>query len=453
MSEKPNIVLVSWDSVRADHMPTYGYERDTTPYLSSIEDEGLVFDNTHVSAVGTPASFTGVFTGEHSDGVMLNPTPSHWTEANRNRKFLSEYLQDEGYHTGAFHMNALMSSDFGWDRGWDEYSDGHWDKGRGDEEDDGGFDAKKAIYDQLQKVDMANFATHLKKLTFKEQPNQWEEMWDDISGFVETAPEPWFMWVLLIDTHHPYYAPKEWHEWEQPGVRSTYALNYFMRRNRDLVGERRPSIINSYDNTLRYADGFVEKLHDKLESEGYGDEPFIFHSDHGDEMGEHAHYGHRPLMYNTVTQVPLMMWNVGETGRREGPHSLLDLGNAILDVAGSDARMGQGKSLLSEERETITIQNLLGDIGRCAAVVDDEWKVLYHPEGEWGQGEEHVPAGKQAFKISDGPLEKTDRYGEHPSELEEALDEQLLSEVTMVEEEGEVSGDVQERLSELGYIE
>lgn len=452
MSEKQNIVLVSWDSVRADHLPLYGYDRETSPTLTEMADDGLVFDDPQVPAVGTPASFTGMFSGEHASGSMEYPNPQHWREANADRKFLQEYLQEEGYHTGGFHFNALVSSSFGWDRGWDVYEDHMWDE---DDSTDSGW--KKRVYEALQKVDMANFAVDLKRMAGGKKPPHWEKMWDEIAEFVEEAPEPFFLWVLLIDTHHPYYAPPEYHEWDQPGIRSTYALNYAMRRHRGLVGERRESIVNAYDNTIRYADAFVDQLREKLTAEGYGDEPLIVHSDHGDEFGEHANYGHRPLMYDTVTRVPLVMQNVGETGRVDGPTSLLDLGSTILDLAGSDERPGDRPSLLGDERadrEAATVQNVMEDGERMAAAVGKEWKVLYHPVGDWG-AKEFPEESWEAYYRPDDPMEKDDRWGEHPVGLEEVLMEQLNEELQGVGsgDGNDLDEDTEERLRELGYIE
>lgn len=451
MPDKQNIVLVSWDSVRADHLPMYGYDRETTPTLSEMADDGLVFDDPQVPAVGTPASFTGMFSGEHASGSMEYPNPQHWREANADRKLLQEYLQEEGYYTGGFHYNALVSSSFGWDRGWDVYEDHMWDE---DDSTDSGW--KKGVYEALQKVDMANFVVDLKRMAGGKEPPHWEQMWDDIAKFVEEAPEPFFLWVLLIDTHHPYYPPPEYHEWDQPGVRSTYAWNYAMRRYRGLVGERRQNIINAYDNTIRYADAFVEQLREKLHEEGYGGEPLIVHSDHGDEFGEHANYGHRPLMYDTVTRVPLVMENVGETGRVGGPTSLLDLGSTILDLAGSDERPGDRSSLLGDERadrDAVTVQNVMEDGERMAAAVGEDWKVLYHPEGDWG-AKEFEEESWEAYDRSIDPMEQEDRWGEHPVELEEALMEQLHAELEAVGSgDDDLDEDTEERLRELGYIE
>lgn len=451
MSEKQNIVLVSWDSVRADHLPIYGYHRETTPYLSKIASEGLVFEDVQAPAVGTPASFTGVFTGEHTSGSMEKPHPKHWQEANKERTILPELLQEEGYYTGGFHYNALMSSHFGWDRGWNVYEDHMWT-------DEGGTESgwRSKVYDALDELGVANFVVDFKRTAQGRPPARWEAMWDDIKSFIEEAPNPFFLWVLLIDTHHPWYSPDEFHEWPQPGIRRTYALNYAMRRYRNLVGERRQSIVNSYDNTIRYADEFVRRLETELKEKGHGDAPLIVHSDHGDELGEHGNYGHRPLMYDTVTRVPLVMRNVGETGRVSGPTTLLDLGSTILDLADSDHRLVDRPSLLSDERvarNAITVQNILEEGKRTAAAVGEEWKVLYHPEGDWG-AKEFTEESWEAYHRPSDPMEKDNRWGEHPTELEERLREQLVSEVSEVyEEDSGMTEETEKRLRELGYID
>ena len=455
MSEAPNIVMVSWDSVRADHMPFHGYKRNTAPRLSEIADEGLVFENTQVSAVGTAASFTGVFTGNHATASMLNPSPTYWANSLENKRLLPEVLQENGYYTGGFHFNALMSSNFGWDRGWDVYQDHKWDeKGGNSPTDDDVIDFRSKAYEILQKRGLANFAMHLKKAITGEKPVKWENMWDEISEFVENAPEPWFLWVLLIDTHHPYFVPNEFQEWPQPGIRMTYAWNYVMRRHRNIAGERRQSIVNAYDNTLRYADEFVSRLEEKLDQEGYGDTPMIIHSDHGDEMGEHASYGHRPLMYDTVTRVPLVMKNIGESGVRKGPHSLMDLGNGILEIANIDERLGEGESILTHSRDCVSVQNLLGsEFGRTAGVVGPEWKVLFHPEGDWGHGREFIGGSWEAYKNTGDPMEKNNRWGEHPENLETELQQLLDSPTKKLEGDRQMDSSTKSRLRELGYIE
>jgi arylsulfatase len=452
MPVRPNIVLVTWDSVRADHLPMYGYSRETTPTLAAMAEDGLVFEDAQVPAVGTPASFSGMFSGRHATGSMEHPYPEHWRQAIADQRMLPEALRDAGYYTGGFHFNALMSGQFGWDRGWDVYEDHLWTEGE-DEGVDSGW--KKAVYDQLQRANLANFVVDAKRMVQAQPPAKWEALWNDVESFVAQAPEPFFLWVLLIDTHHPYYAPQGYHEWDQPGIRTTYALNYLMRRYRGLVGERRESIVNAYDNTIRYADAFLDRLRDTLAREGHGDAPLIVHSDHGDELGEHANYGHRPLMYDTVTRMPLVMENVDETGRITGPVSLLDLGSTILGLARSQERLADRPSLLKPERqprEYVTVQNRLEDDDLMAAVVSEDWKVLFHPAGDWGA--KRFPEDSwEAYHRADDPRERSNRWGDHPEELEVVLRDRLKAEMPSIEGSDAMPEQTRERLRELGYIE
>ncbi len=453
--DRPNIVMVSWDSVRADHMPFHGYERNTCPFVSEMAADGLVFENTQVSAVGTPASFSGIFTGQHADGAMMSPDPGYWSRSLQDKTLLSEVLQNNGYHTGGFHFNALMSREYGWNEGWDTYNDGKWTDNQDTDDTESGYvdSVKRKVIDGLQGVGAANLVMHTKKMVEKDMPIRWERLQDSISTFIEQAPEPFFLWVLLIDTHHPWYAPKEYHEWDQPGIRKTYVYNYIMRRHRKLVGERHPGIVNAYDNTMRYADEFTRWLTAELAANGYDDTPFIFHSDHGDELGEHANYGHRPLMYDTVTRVPLVMQNVGQTGRVPGPNSLLNLGQTILDIADIDERLGEATSLLSDTDGPAVIQNIIRGDEKAVGVMGEEWKVLYHPEGEWGHGLDFAEPQWEAYKTSDDPFEKDNRWGEHPEALEERLRDQLAKRYGIDGGESGIDDETEERLRELGYVE
>lgn len=273
-------------------------------------------------------------------------------------------------------------------------------------------------------------------------------MYGDIEAFIEDAPEPWFLWVLLVDTHHPWCAPPEYRKWDQPGFRGAHAWNYIMRRFPERTGRRRDTIVNAYDNEMRHADAFLERLDETLEANGYGDTAMVFHSDHGDELGEHGDYGHgNHWKYDTLTRVPLVMRNVGETGVVEGPTTLLDLGSTILDLAESEERLNDRPSLLNDERvsrDAIVVENRTADGGAKAAAIGHEWKVLTHGKGE-----------REAYYRPDDELESQNRYGEHPDQLEAVLDAHLRERDGVsvnVENEGEI-GDVQERLTNLGYIE
>lgn len=446
---QPNILMVSWDSARADHLKFHGYDRDTTPVLSKIAEDALVFEDAQVPGVGTSTSFSGIFTGRHTPAVQSNYDPAHWKAANAGRTMVAEALQEEGYYTGAVHANARVSRTYGFDRGWDEFHDYMWTKGGQEGADRRWSDFKKnTVLPLLRKLNVHSDVIYLRNILLKrESYASWESIYEDIEGFVESAPEPWFLWILLVDTHHPWFPPEEYHVWPQAGYRRTYFWTYLMHNFPGIVGERREVIVNSYDNELRHADAFLSRLEETLEAEGYEDVPTIIHSDHGDELGEHGVYGHHNEMYDTVTRVPLVIRNVGRRGRLEGPFSLKRLGSTVLDIAGSAERLGGQPSLLeSAESAPVTVENRLADGDLSAAVVGPEWKVLYQP---W--------TGFEAYHRPTDPREQTDRWGEHPEELERRLREHLEDAraegpVDSTGEEGDIA-DVQERLADLGYID
>jgi arylsulfatase len=448
---RPNILLVSWDSVRADHLTFHGYGRETTPYLSEVAADGLTFEDVQVPGVGTATSFTGLFTGEHADTSQVSIEPANWRTANEDRRLLSEALSAAGYYTGAIHSNALMSRRYGWDRGWDVYDDNLETESGGDSDTARWWNRvkKETVLPTLRRLGVASAVVHGRNIALKvDSYVAWEDMWDQISDFLAEAPEPWFLWVLLVDTHHPWCAPPEYREWNQPGFRGAHAWNYVMRRYPERVGRRREAIVNAYDNELRHADAFLQRLDECLDESGY-DPALLVHSDHGDELGEHGEYGHSSQrMYDTLTRVPLVMRNVGETGRVEGPTSLLDLGSTVLDVAGADERLAGRPSLLGDERpdrEAVFVENRTADGNARAAAISAEWKVLLHPATGW-----------EAYHRPSDPLESDDRFGEHPDALEAALREHLAERegiaVTGTAEADDMT-DVQERLTNLGYID
>lgn len=435
----------------------YGYDRDTTPHLSSIAEEGLIFENSYVPGVGTPTSFGGMFTGSHIDAVQSNYEIGHWQRALEGQTLLSEALADSGYHCAGIHANARLHRDYGWNRGWEEYGDYEWTTTESDS--DGGSrgwdDVKKdTLLPFFQRLGIAGQVITTRNIVLKQDAyTPWESLWSDIEEFVENAPEPWFLWVLLIDTHHPWYPPeKEYRRWEQPGFRKSHLLNWLMRFHPNLVEERDERIVNAYDNELRHADAFLKKFDKLLAETGNNDIPFIIHSDHGDDLGEHGRYGHAPEMYDTVTRVPLVMRDVGETGRIERPITHLDLPNTILRLAGSDKRLGEGHTLIKDPRPetSIIVENMLEGGDLTAAATDGEWKVLYHPDRGW-----------EAYHRPTDQFEQNDRFGDHPSSLERILNRHRKERLSNhpntrgEREEGDDDGlrDVREELTNLGYID
>ena len=117
-----NIVLVTLDSVRADHCSFMGYHRETTPTLDKMAREGLVFENAIAAGVGTPASMMGAFTGNFAP-LADEVNPKLWREEFKRRKTLAQVLSKHGYSTGAVVPNTFASSYFGFNKGFQYFQD------------------------------------------------------------------------------------------------------------------------------------------------------------------------------------------------------------------------------------------------------------------------------------------------------------------------------------------
>jgi arylsulfatase len=451
-----NIALISWDSVRADHLSTFGYERETTPKLSEIAEESLVFEQAFAPGSGTTSSFGSSFTGDYINATKSEKRPSFFKDILKNQDYLPELLQDEGYYTGAVHSNALLSKEYGWDRGFNEFNGNKWTKVEDKEENSESklsWDSikKETLLPTVQRLGIAGEAIHARNIIFKTPAyTPWEELWTEVEEFVKTAPEPWFLFILLVDTHHPWYAPPKYHEWSQPGFRKSHLLSYLMRYYYGRLGERNQSIVNAYDNELRHADGFLEAFDELLTTTDNTDTALIFHSDHGDELGEHGRYGHGAKLYDTIVHVPLLIKNVGKKGRVSAPVSNVALGNTVLDIAGSDQRIGEHHSLLSDiKQQPVIVENFIEDNRITAAAVDRNWKVIYHPESGW-----------EAYERKLDRFEKENCFGEHPESLEIKVRKHIKKRMPEHPDnndnkkaDSDELRDVREQLTNLGYID
>lgn len=123
MTEKRNIVLITLDSLRADHCSFMGYHRETTPTIDKMARRGLYFTNAIASSVPTGPSMFGVFTGDYCPIASDDFSGKRWREEYRKRKTLAEILSQIGYDTGAFHANPYVSSFFGCNKGFKYFND------------------------------------------------------------------------------------------------------------------------------------------------------------------------------------------------------------------------------------------------------------------------------------------------------------------------------------------
>lgn len=393
-----NIVLVTADSVRADHCGFLNPEMETTPTLDRLAEESLIFEDAIAPGPRTPSSMPIIWTGEHVGNELMGVYNSRaekqkqWRERRRRifrhlSRFetIAERLARRGYSTGAVTTNPWTDTDTGFDQGFDH------------------FEQIESIPKDSPSAVSRKVIKKLSQSSRVPDADRWLLTWPDIYHRVmkvrRDLSEPYFLWVFLLDTHQPYFVPRKYRE-ENLGVEMYYAnakYNYSHTAFEDLPDRLETRLEASYRDAIRSVDSFVSRLFDDLESD---DPAFVFHSDHGEAMMEHGTRGHRPELYEENLHVPLLAHNVGTTGRISEQVNLRRLPRFLLSVARNKSDFTQlvENPLIArtEERERTAIRT-------------QKWKQIVSSE-EWDF-------------VLDGEIDELYNLSVDPGEIKNVYDE------------------------------
>ena len=289
-AKRPNVLLITVDTLRADRLGCYGYEQARTPNIDSLAAEGVLVERAIAPTPITLPSHTTILTG-------LEP-PAHGVRDNGvfrapdELETIAEQLGAEGYRTQAFVSAEVLHRRYGLDQGFDGYDDVLWDQ-HGPQD----FMLRERPADRT--ID---------------QTLQWLE-----AG--ATSAAPFFLWVHLFDPHQPYAPPAS----EQEGAASPY------------------------DGEITFADQQLGRLFDALrKKDALDDTIVVFTSDHGESLGEHGESTHAIFIYESTVRVPLILRYPSKLpgGRRHSqPVRSADLVPTILGLVGLAAKPTQGADL------------------------------------------------------------------------------------------------------------
>lgn len=353
-SKPPNLVLISLDTVRADHCSVYGYGLPTTPVLEKVSAEGVVFDSAYSTTPTTGPSHASLFTGlmPQTHGLRVNgerlETP---------RRTLAEHLAASGYQTAGIASSFVLSASFGFSRGFS-----HWN-------DDLPFEGSKHQSGQwMNHTVRAGFDRRADHTT--EVATQWLREFRD-------PGRPFFLFVHYFEPHGPYVPPEPWLE--------------------KFCGVESEPMIPAYDAGLAFTDDEVGRFLRVLEDLGLAEDTLVvITADHGEGLMSHGAMAHGAHLYDEAVHIPLVFrWPAGiQEGRRvQQPVGLPDLAPTILELIGvgdlSTAMDGRSfaSSLLnpsmgSDERPVFLFRGSVrrgwvGDRevgGELFGVIDGRWK-------------------------------------------------------------------------------
>lgn len=285
------LVLLFVDTLRRDHLGTYGYTRRPAPGLDTLADQSVVFEDARSVAPWTLPATRAALTGQE---------PEFWSAA----RTLGERLSQHGWATAAYVGNVYLSSNFGMDAGWGEHGCVNWPPA--DMQVDRGIDF---------------LARH---------PDQ-----DSL------------LMVHFMDLHLPYKEPP-WYRHlytkaNPVGVGDFFTRTMLLRVPPLQRDELKQYLIDRYDQNLRYVDDAVKRL---VAAAG-PDATIVFFADHGEEFFDHDDLEHGHTLYDELIRIPLFVRAPGLAARRvTEPVSLLDLTPTLLDLLGmSDASLA-GRSML-----------------------------------------------------------------------------------------------------------
>ncbi|MEY4731262.1 MAG: hypothetical protein RL681_208 [Candidatus Parcubacteria bacterium] len=383
-AKKPNIIHISFDSGRQDHMGFAGYGKGTTPFLDSLVKTSAWFKHAYATGPGSSVSFVGMFTStyplDHGGyGSIGSP-----------RVLLPEALQKAGYTTIGMHSSPYLSDYFGYNRGWDVFrylnyfrsapgntapmspglrrgtakskvlkktAAGHeWLHGRSPFLASLAKAAERLV---LTARKIVKDALHFKPPFYTaEEMNR--ELLHALDG---TDGRPVYLWLHYLDAHAPYGL------FYRRGKGLLKALKFHATELSAFLFGEFPSVfkyimplqLSTYDDSLRYVDENIRVLLTALKERGVLDEDavVIIHADHGEEFLEHGSFGHPQKLFNANVQVPLIIHGPKHIRPEavERPVSLIDVGPTVLKLAGAPAPgTYKGKDLFNDDERPVVVQ-------------------------------------------------------------------------------------------------
>jgi len=424
-----NLVFISLDTTRRDHLTNYGYPRATAPTVDGLARRSTVFENVYAQSTHTSPSHATMFTGvyPHLHGVRFNGD-----RLDHSRVTLAQILLQGGFRTGAFISGYTLRSDAS-------------DLNRG-------FEVYDSHFDGLRRDGRLTTDLALEWLRRREPSDRY------------------FLFLHLFDAHGPYRPAGHYaHLFESPDPGPLldrippYQVNVNARG--ELVRNLN-AYVDAYDAMIRYADDQIARLLDEVD---FDDTVIVVTADHGETLGERYHkLDHGAQLFDEQIRIPLILWEPRGSPRRiEVAVETTDLLPTLLELLGVaiPADLGcQGRSLVPLLRgrqlsarpavfSSADPEPHHGDRGyildpkrRIHSVRSRSWKLILYP----GLAEDYI----ELYDLENDPAERHNVANEFPEVRAGYL--QMLMEWLGSSGDAprqEIAPEVRDRLRELGYFQ
>jgi arylsulfatase A-like enzyme len=385
----PNVLLLTVDTLRADHLSSFGYVRETSPALDRLARESFVFRQAMAPWTKTNQSFAGLFTGKYcfATGIgdsVASSLPSH-------NLVLAEILKNAGYTTAAFVANANLSRYFNYHQGFDEYVE-MWRRERGP--------ARERQWDTAERVTRKS-----------------------IDWLSRQRSRKFFLWVHYVDPHTPYNPPPPYDTMfvgdRHANRYEELALDKIKPQHR--VGDSRDPdfYVARYDGEIRFVDSQIEILLAKLDELGLRDNTLlVFTSDHGESFVENGLiFDHGYYAYDNCAHVPLIIRYPERHLAGQSSNEVVSLVDVLPTIL-ADANLpvpggihGESLSAIMTDIESTWARSLAvlieSDYQKAARA--KRWKLIFADDPRGWPGAESSPFA--LFHLGTDPEEKINLIG------------------------------------------
>lgn len=317
---RPNIVLITIDTLRADHLSSYGYKRNTSPNIDRLAEKGILFENAYSQSSWTYPSMASMHTSEY---------PGQFGDTKFENRIhdksltIAEHMKNNFYGTFAVVSNIVVSEIFGFGQGFDQFED---------------------TYSSNPSVPTSKITTEKAKEYIEENKNN-----------------PFFVWIHYMDPHGHYIDHDEF------DYGSTYQGNLpdkfgtvYLNKNKDTLNADDLEYINDiYDEEISYTDKYIGELIELLDDLEIDDNTIIvLTADHGEELMDRTRFGHGSTLYQEVIRVPLIVYDPEYpklSGKRVDKNvEVRFIAKTILDLTNTQSDFLDGYNLYDYDNENFS---------------------------------------------------------------------------------------------------
>lgn len=309
-----NVILLTVDCLRWDHLSCNGYHRDTTPNLDTLAEDNLMFENAYSASSHTPEAVPAMLSGRYPDVFSDN-------EYQRVVPMIADLLTDTAVSSGASHSNIHVSRTKGFESGFDHFFDDL-------------YFGQNRILALSQKILNRIFKSRETYYARADEINQKSLNWLDSLD----TNQQFFLWNHYMDVHGPYEPLREYQKiFRNEFVDRDKAHDLFHRALDDpssITESEHQTLIDLYDCEIRYIDDQISAFLESIKEKGLlEDSLVILTADHGDAFAEHNYYNHPRRLHKELVHVPFIVANPSVNNERvETVISTLDIVPTVLRV-------------------------------------------------------------------------------------------------------------------------